>query len=66
LYTSLLSAISLTSIVFLPTIDVAVSGFAKVGKVESASSKGLMNFYISLLPVDAIVLINKKGSQVSE
>ena len=33
----------------------------------SASSEGLMNFHTSLLPANAIVLIiNKKGSQVSE
>ena len=33
----------------------------------SAISEGSMNFYTSLLPADAIVLIiNKKGSQVLE
>ena len=32
-----------------------------------ASSEGLMNFYISLLPANAIILmINKNGSQESE
>jgi hypothetical protein len=63
LYASLLSAISLTSIVFLAITDVAVSGSAKVSKVGFASSKGLINFYMSLLLVDAIVLIiNKNGS----
>jgi hypothetical protein len=67
LYISLLFVISLTSVVFLATIDVAISGFARVGRVGFAVSKGLMNFYISLLLADAIVLIiNKKGSQVSE
>jgi hypothetical protein len=63
LYTSLLFAVSLTSVVFLATIDVAVSGFARVGSVSSAVSEGSMNFYISLLLANAIVLIiNKNGS----
>jgi hypothetical protein len=67
LYASLSSAVSLTSVVFSATIDVAISGFAKVRRVGSAISEGSMNFYISLLPANAIVLIiNKKGSQVSE
>ena len=63
MYTSLLFAVSSTSVVFLATTDVAVSGFARVGRVGSASSEGLMNFYTSLLLANAIVLIiNKKGS----
>jgi len=62
LYVSLLSTISLTSVVFLATIDVAVSGFAKVGRVGSAMSKGSMNFHISLLLANAIVLIINKNS----
>ena len=67
MYISLSFAVSSTRIVFLATIDVAVSGSAKVGRVGSAISEGSMNFYISLLPANAIVLIiNKKGSQVSE
>jgi hypothetical protein len=53
--------------VFLAITDVAVSGSAKVSKVGFASSKGLINFYMSLLLVDAIILIiNKNGSQESE
>ena len=67
MYASLSSAVSLTSVVFLATIDVAISGSAKVGRVGSAISEGSMNFYISPLLANAIVLIiNKKGSQVSE
>jgi len=67
LYTSLLFAVSSTSVVFLATTDVAVSSFARVRRVGSAISEGLMNFHISLLLADAIILIiNKKGSQVSE
>jgi hypothetical protein len=67
LYASLLFAVSLTSVIFLATTNVAISSSAKVKRVSSASSKGLINFYISLLPANAIVLIiNKKGSQVSE
>ena len=67
MYVSLLFAVSLISVVFLATTDVAVSGFARVKRVGSAISEGSMNFYISLLLVNAIVLIiNKKGSQVSE
>ena len=67
MYASLSSAVSLTSVVFSATIDVAISGFAKVRRVGSAISEGSMNFYTSLLLADAIVLIiNKKGSQVSE
>jgi hypothetical protein len=63
LYTSLSSAVSLTSVVFLATTDVAVSGFARVRKVSSAISEGSINFYISLLLANAIVLIiNKNGS----
>ena len=67
LYVSLLFAVSLTNVVFLATIDVAVGGFARVGRVGFTSSEGLMNFHTSLLLAEAIVLIiNKKGSQVSE
>ena len=67
MYTSLLFAVSSTSVVFLATTDVAVSSFARVRRVGSAISEGLMNFHISLLLADAIILIiNKKGSQVSE
>ena len=67
MYISLSFAISSTSIVFLATIDVAVSGSAKVSRISSILSKGLINFYISLFLAKAIVLIiNKKGSQVSE
>jgi len=67
LYASLLFAVSLTSVVFLATTDVAISGFARVRRVGSAISEGSMNFYISPLLANAIVLIiNKKGSQVSE
>jgi hypothetical protein len=63
LYASLLFAVSLTSIVFLATTDVAISGFTRVGRVSSAISEGSMNFYISLLLANAIVLIiNKNGS----
>ena len=67
MYASLLSAVSLTSVVFLATTDVAVGGFTRVRRVGSAISEGSMNFYISPLLANAIVLIiNKKGSQVSE
>jgi len=63
LYASLSSAVSLTSVVFLATTDIAISGSAKVGRVGSAISEGSINFHISLLLADAIVLIiNKKGS----
>jgi hypothetical protein len=63
LYVSLLFAISLTSVIFLATIDVAISGFAKVRRVGFAISEGSINFHISLLLANAIVLIiNKKGS----
>ena len=63
MYISLSFAVSLTSVVFLAIIDVAVGGSARVGKVGSALSEGSMNFYTSLLPAEAIVLIiNKKGS----
>jgi hypothetical protein len=63
LYISLSFAISLISVVFLATIDIAVSGFARVRRVGSAISEGLINFYISLLLANAIVLIiNKNGS----
>ena len=67
MYASLSSAVSLTSVVFLTTTDVAISDFAKVRRVSSAISEGSINFYTSLLLANAIVLIiNKKGSQVSE
>ena len=63
MYISLLFAISLTSIVFLVTTDVAIGGFARVRRVGFAISEGSINFYISLLLANAIVLIiNKKGS----
>jgi hypothetical protein len=63
LYISLSSAVSLTSVVFLVTTDVAIGGFARVRRVGSAISEGSMNFYISLLLANAIVLIiNKNGS----
>ena len=63
MYISLLFAVSLTNVVFLATIDVAVGGFARVGRVGFTSSEGLMNFHTSLLLAEAIVLIiNKKGS----
>ena len=63
MYASLSFAISLTSVVFLATIDVAIGGSARVGRVGSAISEGSINFHISLLLADAIVLIiNKKGS----
>jgi hypothetical protein len=63
LYISLLFAISLISVVFLATTDVAISGFARVRRVGSAISEGLMNFHISLLLANAIILIiNKNGS----
>jgi hypothetical protein len=63
LYASLSSAISLTSVVFLAITDIAVGGFARVRRVSSAISEGSMNFYMSLLPTDAIILIiNKNGS----
>ena len=63
MYTSLLFAVSSTSVVFLAITDVAIGGFARVGRVGSVSSEGLMNFHTSLLPAEAIVLIiNKKGS----
>ena len=67
MYVSLLSAVSSTSVVFLATTDVAVGRSARVGRVGSAVSEGSINFYTSLLPAEAIVLIiNKNGSQVSE
>ena len=67
MYASLLFAVSSTSVVFSATTDIAISGSAKVRRVGSAISEGSMNFYISLLLADAIILIiNKKGSQVSE
>jgi len=67
LYASLSSAVSSTSVVFLATTDVAISSSTRVRRVGSAISEGSMNFYTSLLPANAIVLIiNKKGSQVSE
>jgi len=67
LYASLSFAISLTSVVFLATIDVAIGGFARVRRVGFTVSEGSINFHISLLLANAIVLIiNKKGSQVSE
>jgi len=63
LYASLLFAVSLTSVVFLATIDVAVGGFARVSRVSFAVSEGSMNFHISLLLANAIILIiNKNGS----
>jgi len=67
LYISLSFAISLTDVVFLAIIDIAISGLAKVSKISFILSKGLMNFYMSLFLAKAIVLIiNKKGSHVSE
>jgi hypothetical protein len=61
------STISLASIVFLATTDVAISRLAKVSKVSFALSKGSISFYISLLLANAIVLIiNKNGSQESK
>ena len=67
MYASLSSAVSSTSVVFSATTDVAISSSARVGRVGSAISERSMNFYISLLPANAIVLIiNKKGSQVLE
>jgi hypothetical protein len=63
LYVSLSFAVSLTSVVFLATTDVAISSFARVRRVGFAISEGSMNFYTSLLLADAIVLIiNKNGS----
>jgi hypothetical protein len=63
LYASLSFAISLTSVVFLAITDIAISGFAKVSKVSFIISEGSMNFYMSLLLANAIVLIiNKNGS----
>jgi hypothetical protein len=44
------------------TTDVAVGGFARVRRVGFAISEGSMNFYISLLLADAIVLIINKNS----
>jgi hypothetical protein len=67
LYISLSSAVSLTSVVFSATTDVAIGGSTRVGRVGSAISEGSMNFHISLLLANAIVLIiNKNGSQESE
>jgi hypothetical protein len=67
LYISFLFAVSLTSVVFLATINVAISQSAKVSRVGFAISERLMNFYMSLLLAKAIVLIiNKKGFQVLE
>jgi len=63
LYISLLFAISSIGAVFLVTINVAISGPARVNKIGFALSKGLINFYMSLLLAKAILLIiNKKGS----
>jgi hypothetical protein len=62
LYTSLSFAISLTSVIFLAITNVAISGFARVRRVSFAISEGSMNFYISLLLADAIVLIINKNS----
>jgi hypothetical protein len=60
---SFLFAISLTSVVFLATTDVAISELARVSKIGFILSEGLMNFHISLFLANAIVLIiNKKGS----
>jgi len=67
LYISLSFAVSSTSVVFLATTNVAVGSSARVGRVGSAISEGSINFYISLLLANAIILIiNKEGSQVSE
>jgi hypothetical protein len=67
LYTSLSSAVSSTSVVFLATTDVAISSSTRVRRVGSAISEGSINFYISLLLANAIVLIiNKNSSQESE
>jgi hypothetical protein len=62
LYASLSFTVSLTSVVFLATTNVAISGFARVRRVSFAISEGSMNFYISLLLADAIVLIINKNS----
>jgi hypothetical protein len=62
LYASLLFAVSLTSVVFLATTDVAISSSASVRRVGSAISEGSINFYISLLLANAIILIINKNS----
>jgi hypothetical protein len=67
LYISLSFAVSLTSVVFLATTNIAISGFARVKRVSFAISEGLINFYISLLLANAIILIiNKNSSQELE
>ena len=62
MYASLSFAVSSTSVVFSATTDVAVGGSARVGRVGSAVSEGSMNFYISLLLANAIILIINKNS----
>jgi hypothetical protein len=48
-------------------IDVAISSSTKVRRVSSAISEGSINFYISLLLTNTIILIiNKNSSQESE